>query len=693
MTFASHIWLYLTPLVTLLVVALIAYGLRKRSSLLQQFAAARLLEQLTEKASLRRILIKATLLSLACTTIGLALARPQYGVEWTERKARGLDIVFVLDSSKSMLATDLRPTRLDRAKLAILDLIERLESDRIGLVIFAGQAFLQTPPTLDYAAFRENLEAVSPSSLTRGGSDLGGAIDEAAKAFPTESNVKVVVLLTDGEDLGGSAQQAAERAKAKGIQIHSIGFGTPEGDYLRIRNEQGIEEFVRDEEGQPVRSQLDETTLREIAETTGGLYSQLEPDTLQRLYNKVLNALPREERESEMQEVHIERFQWAIGAALILLVVEGLIRRRGQSTVVVLIAAACLYPSQSRAEADKASPEELYNQAYANLVEGHFETAAAELEGSINESGDLGLQRDALYNLGHAYYQQGQKAFEQQDFETALQKWKQAEDFYQSAVEMDPKDQPAKEDAKATQARRKALEDYLENQKQQQQQNQDEQEKEQSEQDQQDQQQSGDSQDQQGQDQQGQEQQGQEQQSGDSQDQQSQNQQGESGQQGQDQQGGNQQQPGESGQEQQGQEQSDESPSDKQQQPDSGEQGEQAPQPQPSEEGEKSEQQGEDRENNAQQGESMEQEAGEPGQQASGEEGTDEASGSMPVPEVDGENETSEAGPGTAMGTEPVEGMSTEDARALLNSLQSKEQLLPFVESPGPRTGGHIRDW
>ena len=249
-------------------------------------------------------------------------------MEWSERKARGLDIVFVLDSSKSMLATDMRPTRLARAKLAILDLVERLESDHIGLVAFAGQAFLQTPPTLDYAAFRESLESVDPHVMTRGGSDLGGALQEAAKAFPVETNVKVVVLLTDGEDLQGGALEAVQQADDQGIQVYAIGIGTPEGEYLKIRNAQGTEEFVRDAAGQPVRSQLDESTLQAIARLTGGSYSRLSSESLDALFGSVLATLPRSERESEMQEVRIERFQWLLSAACLMLVLDVLLRRR-----------------------------------------------------------------------------------------------------------------------------------------------------------------------------------------------------------------------------------------------------------------------------------------------------------------------------------------------------------------------------
>ena len=173
MSFEDPVWLRITPILLLLFGVVFAYGFRRRDALLGRFAASRLLDQLTEQASFTRIWIKAACILLAVLAICTALARPQLGVEWSERKARGLDIVFILDSSKSMLATDLRPNRLDRAKLAIIDLVERLEGDRIGLIAFAGEAFLQTPPTLDYLAFYESLDATDPSIMTSGGSDLG----------------------------------------------------------------------------------------------------------------------------------------------------------------------------------------------------------------------------------------------------------------------------------------------------------------------------------------------------------------------------------------------------------------------------------------------------------------------------------------------------------------------------------------
>lgn len=491
MNFENPVWLYLTPLIGLSAAGLIAFGLRRRDTLLKEFAAARLLDQLTEMANLQRILIKAALILLACTLIGIALARPQYGVDFIERKARGLDIVFVLDSSRSMLATDLKPTRLERARLAIMDLVRRLESDRIGLVVFAGRAFLQTPPTLDYSAFRENLSAVGPSSISRGGSNIGQALREAVKAFPKDDNVKVVVLLTDGEDLEDQAIDTAREVAKDGIKVYSIGIGTPEGTYLKVRTEEGQEEFVRDSSGQPVRSRLDETTLREISQLTGGSYSRLAGQSLEMLYASVLSTLPREERESELQETRIERYQWVLLAAFICLVVETLIRRRRTVPVQVIIVLIllnlmALAPSYAEEEPDQESGDEpveaitseklsddprvIYNQAHAGLVAGDYTKALELYETAIKYSNDIELERNGLYNMAHASNQLGEEALQAQDFETAVDYWKKAEALFKSANELDPTDTASLEDAQKMTDRRKALEEFLNQQESQEQQ-------------------------------------------------------------------------------------------------------------------------------------------------------------------------------------------------------------------------------
>jgi Ca-activated chloride channel family protein len=707
MSFAAPIWLYLTPILFLIFGAMLAYGFRRRDALLARFAASRLLDQLTEKAGLARTWIKAACILLAVVAIGFSLARPQLGVEWSERKARGLDIVFVLDSSKSMLATDQRPTRLDRAKLAIIDLIERLESDRIGLIAFAGQAFLQTPPTLDYSAFRESLDAIDPNIMTSGGSDLGNALKEATKAFPSKNNVKVVVLLTDGEDLGGNAIQAAETAHQEGIQVFAIGIGTPEGEYLKIRNEQGVEEFVRDTNGQPVRSQLDESTLQQIARITDGSYSRLSGESLDQLYRNVIATLPREERESEMQEIKIERFQWALSAALGLLVLESLIRRRRSPTIhaeLAILTLLAFCPNDTQAQQTSpvantpiessveptptATPEQaedetptdaltLYNNAYQSIENGDYERAANLYADALATTDDLELQQDALYNMGHATYQQGRSAYESGDPQSALEQVKKSEALFKSALEMDPSDASIQEDLDKTSKVREAIEKLIEEQKQQQQQ-----QSEQSD----DSKQDGEQSEKQQNSEQNQDssQQDQQQDDKEKQDQQNQSQQGDQGQQDQ----------GESGDQTNNQ--------DKQ-----GQQGDPSQQDQKSQESPNSE--------NASESQQSSEESTEDQQQAQGDtpqESTKDPVDDIPQPQAGDENDeaqnqdaqqnavpnasegdASEAQSGASISGEPVEGMTEAEAAALLDSLRGKETLLPFIDQQRSGRNRDTRDW
>ncbi|MCH2035723.1 MAG: VWA domain-containing protein [Puniceicoccaceae bacterium] len=501
MTFASPTWLYIAVLLIVAFSLLLAYGLRKRDWLLSRFAAERLLLQLTTKTSQKRLLLRALCILIAVAFIGVALARPQYGVEWTERKARSLDIVFALDSSKSMLATDLRPTRLDRAKLAILDLVERLESDRVGLIVFAGSAFLQTPPTLDYSAFRESLTSIDPKIMTIGGSNLGSAIEEAAKAFPPDNNVKIVVLLTDGEDLTGEALKAAEKVTTEGIKIYTIGIGTKEGEYLKNRKEDGSEHFVRDSQGQPVRSQLDELTLKEIANITKASYCQLNDQSLEQLYNSVIANLPRKERESELQELRIERYQWALAVAFIFLLLEMTVLRhkRMKNMVTILVSSLIFIPSQSKGAGEilndltndmelskdldnnmeslggnpsTLDAREIFNSAHQMLKQEKYALAEKTLAQVVRSTTDLRLQRDALYNMGHSNFQLGEKAYQSQDYAAAIKNWKTSEALFNSASEIDRTDLAANQDAEDVRLRREALEAYLQDQEQQQQQNQ-----------------------------------------------------------------------------------------------------------------------------------------------------------------------------------------------------------------------------
>ena len=659
MSFEDPVWLRITPILVLLFGGVLAYGFRRRDALLGRFAASRLLDQLTEEASFTRTWIKAGCILLAVLAIGIAHARPLLGVEWSERKARGLDIVFILDSSKSMLATDLRPTRLDRAKLAIIDLVERLEGDRIGLIAFAGQAFLQTPPTLDYSAFYESLDAIDPSIMTSGGSDLGNAIDEATKAFPSQNNVKVVVLLTDGEDLSGNAASAATRAREDGIQVFAIGIGTPEGEYLRIRNEQGIEEFVRDSSGQPILSKLDENTLQAIAQATGGIYSQLSSDSLDQLYNSVIARLPREERESELQEIGIERFQWAIAFALVFLVFDILIRRRrstGIDASMLILATLTLSPTDTIAKIESNSNAySNYNAAYRALTQGDYEAAQTGYENVLSLTNDLSLQRDALYNLAHATYQQGHTSYESGDPQAALVQVEKAEALFQSAQEIDTSDTSIQADIEQVSRVREAIEKLIE------------------------QQQSQDSEGQSGESEENQDSSEEGEDSEDSQD----SEQSETSEQGENSSKDQQNQENESGEESteqsnQDQEGSEGDPSE--------ESGDQKNQETTDEEGEGAS--ASDQESTedplddipqSQPGEENGESGDEEGQQA----GTTEAT----------EGESKQDDQAGSMSSEVIEGMTEAEAAALLDSLRGKETLLPFNNQARGKRSGDTRDW
>lgn len=203
----------------------------------------------------------------------LALARPQWGFEWKEVKRQGLDILVVIDVSKSMLTQDVLPTRLDRAKLAVRDLLPRLKGDRIGLIAFAGEAFLVCPLTVDYSGFLLSLEDLSVDTIPRGGTALASAIDEALKGYEDISaKHKAVVIMTDGENLEGDPLVKAREAKEKGIKISTIGIGTADGELIRIPDGQGGQTFLKDAMGNFVKSRLNETSLKEVAAVTGGAY-------------------------------------------------------------------------------------------------------------------------------------------------------------------------------------------------------------------------------------------------------------------------------------------------------------------------------------------------------------------------------------------------------------------------------------
>ena len=296
----------------------------KKKALISEFVKSRLLASLTLGVSWKKQNIRSGLLAFVIVLLFIALARPQWGFSWQEATQRGLDIVVAVDTSKSMLASDLTPNRLQRARLAALDLMELAQQDRLGLVAFAGSAFLQCPLTLDNQAFQQSVEILSPDVIPQGGTSISEAIESALTAFdPENNNYKAIIILTDGEDHEQGAVAAARKALDLGCQVFTVGLGTPEGELIQIVGKDNQRSFLKDEDGNTVKSRLNETLLQEIAEAGNGSYILMrDAATLSALYRTNLEPLPKSELASRLVRQYIERFQWPLGLAILILFAE-----------------------------------------------------------------------------------------------------------------------------------------------------------------------------------------------------------------------------------------------------------------------------------------------------------------------------------------------------------------------------------
>jgi len=511
-------------IVTLAAIPLLALGFawswRTRKRLITCFVPKRLQESLTLGISPRRATARATLWILGITLLLFALARPRFGAGMVEVNQRGLDILVGIDTSRSMLAEDVGPniTRLQRAKLAALDLAKLAKTDRVGLVAFAGGAFLQCPLTIDFEAFRQSVEALDTTVIQQGGTAIGPAIHTALEAFSEErQNVRVLVLFTDGEEHEPGALDAAKRAESKGLRIYTVGVGSPQGEIIRLRDPQGATTYLKDSQGNAVKSSLNESLLRQVATQTGGLYLPLQgPRAMSELYTRALEPLPRSDIESRLMEQFLERFQFPLGLAILFLVWEALFPERaragnrlrlsrhahptlsapqpasGVAALVVLgtLAFATLAPvpalassatairryrdadfPAAQAEFERlaqekpADPRLRFNAGTAAYRAGDLDSAVRHFQDSL-ASTDLRLQSDAFYNLGNTQFHLGEKGPDP----TARQKaWEQSLKCFEAAVQLAPSHTNAQHNLEFV---RQRLEDLKQEQKQDQQQQQ-----------------------------------------------------------------------------------------------------------------------------------------------------------------------------------------------------------------------------
>jgi Ca-activated chloride channel family protein len=327
--FAEPSWLWLAVLGPILLFALQRYSAQMRKRQLARVATAEVLGELTASHSPLRRTFKEVLALLAVGGIGLALARPQWGEYENAGQLLGEDMVFLLDCSRSMLATDITPTRLERARLAIMNYIQSRGRGRVGLVAFAGQAFLQCPLTYDYNAFQDALASIDDKTIPVPGTDIGRAIDEGFQAMDKADGHKILVLLTDGEDLEKAGIRVAEKLREEGVVVYTLGVGTPAGAEIQMVNEQGQTVLLRDAKGQVVRSRLDEATLKNIAQVTGGRYYSLGPlgEGLARV-RLAVDALEQTGPAAPGKRAGVDRFHFVLAGVLLLLIVESLIGTR-----------------------------------------------------------------------------------------------------------------------------------------------------------------------------------------------------------------------------------------------------------------------------------------------------------------------------------------------------------------------------
>ncbi len=314
----------------------LVWALRRRRAALQRFADARLLAALAPDLDERRQRWRAGVLVIALALLVATLAGPKWGFHWEQVQREGVDIVVALDTSRSMLAEDVKPNRLQRAKLAVEDLLKQLHGDRIGLVAFAGTAFVQCPLTLDYEAFAESLHAVNVGIIPKGGTAIAEAITTGIEALEGhQAKHETLIIITDGEDHEGRLDDAAKQAADQGIKIYTVGIGTPDGDLIPLTVD-GQQTFLKDRHGQVIKSRLDDEALKKIATTTDGVYvhgagPNLGLDTV---YNDYISKMEKRELQSTLERRFEERFQVPLIAAVILLLLEPLIgeRRRARAT-------------------------------------------------------------------------------------------------------------------------------------------------------------------------------------------------------------------------------------------------------------------------------------------------------------------------------------------------------------------------
>jgi len=482
MTFGAPQW-FLALLIVPFLFVLFVRAERQATLRLRQFVSERLLPDLARTVDRRRRNLRFVLVLLGLALALTALAQPRWGYIYDDAKRKGLDLILAADTSRSMLSNDVPPNRLQRVKLAAQDLINELQGDRVGLVAFAGRAFLQAPLTIDYDAAVEAINDLDTNTIPEGGTNISEAIDLAVRTFGKSAiGNRAVIIFTDGEELSGDALKAAKAAANAGVRVFTVGVGTPEGSLIPIASgEGGGNTFVKDSKGQVVKSKLDEKRLKEIAESTGGFYIHLEdgPRTMKHLFTEGLTKMQAGDIDARLSRRPIERYQWPLGAAMFFLTASFLMRERrrlraaGPRSVApkrALAIAALLFllanASFGAAPGLDAYRQDKFSEAYQEFektLKEHPQTGATDkiefdagaaaykmkdFSKALNSfsqallSQDAGLQGKSHYNLGNTLYQRGET---QKKDDEKLKDWTNALQHYEQTLKLAPKNKEAQE--------------------------------------------------------------------------------------------------------------------------------------------------------------------------------------------------------------------------------------------------------
>lgn len=321
--FEEPAYLYLLLLIPILVVGYIYLRYQRKKALLR-FGDPELLASLMPEVSVYRPNVKFVILLFAVTLFPFLLARPQFGSKLETIKRQGIEVMIALDISNSMLAQDVQPSRLEKAKRLVAQLVDKMENDKVGMIVFAGDAYTQLPITSDYISAKMFLETINPSLISKQGTAIGSAISLAARSFTPQENVgRTLIIITDGENHEDGIEEASKLVGEKNIQINVLGVGLPEGAPIP---EAGTNDYRRDREGNVIVTKLNEQMCQEIAKVGNGIYVRVDnTNNAQKAIAKEINKLAKADVETQVYTEFNEQFQVIALVILILAVIETLI--------------------------------------------------------------------------------------------------------------------------------------------------------------------------------------------------------------------------------------------------------------------------------------------------------------------------------------------------------------------------------